>query len=336
MSQMQNVPEGVSFVHHSIPSHSVLTMIQPPYLPKAAQVGGLPTVSVDVPALAVLLAIYIGFAVTNMTIFQRNRQRNHMFRPSVLLFGFCMARIVTCILRISWATHRTNISLAIAAGIFINAGILILYLINLALAHRVFKAKRPEFRWNGALDTAVKVLYALIVAALIMVITATILSFYTLNMKTRRTARDIQLAAITYLLVITALPFPLLAAAFLPQKGHYEKALGEGSMQSKALIIISSSALCLLIAGFKAGTAWENPRPIDHPAWFDSKAAFYVFNFTLEILALATLTLSRIDKRFYIPKAEKNAENESREENMSNDDSASGRASSEAKLATKL
>ncbi|KEF52055.1 uncharacterized protein A1O9_12045 [Exophiala aquamarina CBS 119918] len=336
MSQMQNIPEGVSFDDPSIPNYSLLTMIQPPYLPKAAQIGGLPTVSVDVPALAVLLSIYIGFAVTNMTIFQRNRLRGHMFRPSVLLFGFCMARIVTCILRIAWATHRTNVRLAIAAGIFINAGILILYLVNLALAHRVFKAKRPQFRWHAALALAIKVLYALIVGALIMVITATVLSFYTLNMKTRRTTRDIQLAAITYLLVISVLPLPFLAVAFLPPQDHHETTLGKGSMQSKALIITSSATLCILIAGFKAGTAWETPRPIDHPAWFDTKAAFYVFNFTLEILALATLTLSRIDKHFYVPKVSKGTEGEWREENMSNENNASGRASSEAKLATEL
>jgi len=311
-------------------------MVQPPYLPRAAQVGGLPTVSVDVPALAVLLAIYIGFAVTNMTIFQRNRKRNHMFRPSALLFGFCMARIATCVLRIAWSTRHTNVRLAIAAGIFINAGILILYLINLALAHRVFKAKRPQFRFHNALDRAVIGLYVLIVVALIMVITATVLSFYTLNTKTRQTARDIQLAAITYLLVITVLPFPMLAAAFLTKKGHYEAELGKGSMQTKTIIIMTSSALCMLIAGFKAGTAWENPRPIDHPAWYHSKAAFYVFNFTLEILALATLTLSRIDKQFYIPKADKDVENGSRTENISNDDIVSGRASSEKNLATKL
>jgi hypothetical protein len=72
-------------------------------------------------------------------------------------------------------------------------------------------------------------------------------------------------------------------------------------MASKAIIVVLSSALCILIAGFKAGANWSTPRPVTNPAWFHSKASFYVFNFVLEILILCLLTFSRIDKRFHIP-----------------------------------
>lgn len=314
----------------------MLSIIQPPYLPKAAIVGGRPTVAVDIPALAVLMAIYVAFAATNMAIFQVNRRHGRLFIPSVLLFGFCMSRILTCILRIVWATNLTNADLAIAAGIFINAGILILYIINLMFAHRILKAKKPHFGWHRALSLAIKVLYLLIVAALIMVITATVLSFYTLNMNTRLVARDIQLAAITYLLVIATLPLLLLAVAFLPPKDQYETTFGEGTMQGKAIIVTISSVLCVMIAGFKAGTAWETPRPIDRPAWFDSKAAFYMFIFALEIITLSILTFTRIDKRFYVPKVAKKAGDSSIETNTSNEENGSNCASSEMKLAAKL
>lgn len=271
-----------------------------------------------------------------MTIFQLNNRRGHTFRPSALLFGFCMARITTCILRIAWAARPTNVRLAIAAGIFINAGILILYILNLFFAHRILKAKRPHVAWQKLLGRAIKALYVLVVAALVMVITATVLSFYTLNVRTRAIARDIQLGAITYLLFISTLPLLLLAVAFLPPRDRYERDFGEGGMGSKAVIVLTSTLLCVLIAGFKTGVAWEPPRPINNPAWYHSKAAFYVFNFTLEILALSVLTFTRVDKRLYVPKVEKEKKggDQSGDAAMAAEESERRSVSSEVKLAT--
>ena len=73
-------------------------------------------------------------------------------------------------------------------------------------------------------------------------------------------------------------------------------------MASKAVILGVGSCLCITIAGFKVGVNWSDPRPISNPAWYDSKAAFYIFNFTLEIMILTLYTGSRVDKRFYVPK----------------------------------
>ena len=58
---------------------------------------------------------------------------------------------------------------------------------------------------------------------------------------------------------------------------------------------------CTIIAGFKAGVVWSPPRPATDPAWYDSKASFYCFNFMIEILILALYVGSRVDKRFYVP-----------------------------------
>ncbi|OAP55552.1 hypothetical protein AYL99_10525 [Fonsecaea erecta] len=272
-----------------------------PYPSKTAGIGGVPTVTTDVPADAVFIFLYVCFAATNMTIFQLNRRKNHKFLPSGLMFGFCMARIATLCLRISWATSPHNVRLAIAAQIFVNAGILIVYIINLILAQRILRASQPRIGWNPILRAAYKFLYIGIAAALIMVITSVVLSSYTLNPHTRSACRDIQLAAITYLLVFTCLPVIHTAvAAILPTSQDAEN-FGQGGMKSKLVIVTCSGCLCMLIAGFKAGITWETPRPVTNPPWYDSKACFYVFNFTLEIILLALLTFSRIDKRFYIP-----------------------------------
>jgi len=155
-------------------------------------------------------------------------------------------------------------------------------------------------------------------------------------MHTRKVARDIQLAAITYLLFIAALPLLLLAVSFLAPQDHYEREFGTGSMHSKGFIILITTTICVTIAGFKAGVAWETPRPINHPAWYHSKAAFYVFNFTLEIIALSIFTLTRIDKRFYIPKSTTKEGDEVAETTMSTEENERVSVSSEVKLASEL
>lgn len=264
--------------------------------------GGVPSVIPDIPICACLLACYISFAVTNMTIFQKNRIRKYKFFPTVFLFGFCMARVATLVLRIAWATRPHNVRLAIAANILVNAGILIVYVLNLVFAQRILRAEQPKLGWNPILNMVFKVLYALIGGVLAMVITSAVLSVYTLNMDTLHACRDVQHAAITYLLVFVTLPIFLLAVAqFLPTPPGGKESFGQGGMATKKLTILTSSCLAILIAGFKTGTAWMPPRLKTHPYWFDSKACFYVFNFACEILILFVLTVSRPDKRFYVP-----------------------------------
>ncbi|KAI2776304.1 hypothetical protein F4815DRAFT_361665 [Daldinia loculata] len=273
----------------------------PPYAPTTAAVGGLPSVIPDVPISAVFIALYMVFAATNMTIFQINNRRGHKFLPSGALFGFCMARIATLTLRIAWANRQTDIRLAIAANILVNAGILIAYVVNLIFAQRILRAKQPSLGWHIALRTTFKLLYVGIACALIMVITAVVLSMYSLDPYTLRACRAVQLTSSTYLLVFTTLPVFLTAAAYLLPRSPIEETFGYGRMKTKAAIVLATACLCILTSGFKIGTAFAPPRALNNPAWYHGKAPFYIFNFTVEILILCVLALSRVDKRFYIP-----------------------------------
>ena len=272
-----------------------------PYPSTEAGSGGLPTVIPDIPVCAVLIFLYICFAATNMTIFQLNRRKRHKFVLSALLFGFSMARIVTFVIRIAWTTRPHNVRLAIAAQIFVNAGVLIVYIVTLLLAQRILRAKQPRIGWHPVVRLACKILYVLIGVAIVMVIVAVVLSSYTLNSRTKFICRDIQLAGITYLLVFTCLPLAHVILAVLLPKSKDEESFGQGRMYSKLIIVALSSCLCVFIAGFKCGTTWSPPRPVTDPAWYDSKACLYVFDFTFEILILSLLTFSRIDKRFFVP-----------------------------------
>ena len=72
-------------------------------------------------------------------------------------------------------------------------------------------------------------------------------------------------------------------------------------MRTKGLILLAGACICTTIAGFKVGTLWSPPRAATNPAWYDSKAAFYIFNFTLEIILLVIYITSRIDHKFHVP-----------------------------------
>ncbi|KAI1367262.1 hypothetical protein F5Y08DRAFT_326872 [Xylaria arbuscula] len=278
----------------------------PPYASRNAGVGGLPEVIPDIPISAVFLVLYLTSAVTNMTILQINLRRQHKFIISGALFGFSMSRIITFILRIVWALHQHNVRLAITANIFVNAGVLVVYVVNLIFAQRILRSRQPTLGWHPIISTILKVFYGGVGVSLILVIYSVVQGAYTLDPNLLRITRDIQLAATTYLLVFTTLPIWLQVAAHfvLPKSADAEK-FGYGSHRAKVAINVLSTCICITIAGFKAGTAWQTPRPVTNPAWYHSKPTFYVFSFVLELLVLAILVLSRIDKRFHIPNGSK-------------------------------
>ncbi len=284
-----------------------------PYPPTTASLGGLPTVGVDVPICAVFLVLYLIGAVSHMTILQVNLRRGHKFIISGMLFGFCMSRLVTMILRIVWATRPTNLKLGIAANVFVYAGVILLFVVNLIFAQRLIRAWHPRAGWHRLFHHAFTALYVLIVLSLCMLIVAVIQSFYTLNRNTRRIDRDILLYGQTFYCVISFLPLPMIFIGLLiPRKTRTEK-FGEGRFRSKIVILLSSAFLLCLGACFRAGANYAGGnRPINDPAGYQSKACFWIFNFVIEIIVILLYVIVRIDKRFWVPDHSKKAGDYSR------------------------
>jgi Protein of unknown function (DUF3112) len=235
-----------------------------------------------------------------MAIFQINLRRKKKFIMSALIFGFCMARITTMTMRIVWASYPRNISVGIAAQIFVNAGVLILFIVNLIFAQRIVRASHPHWAWAKWFSLAFKLYYVSIVLMLIALITCTVQTFYTLSPNIRRIDRDVQLVGGTYFAVAAFLPIPLMfLRIIIPDRPPIEK-FGHGRFRSKIFILLFSSVLLTLGASFRAGTNYV-PRLSAHPAWYNSKQCFYLFNFTIEIIVVALYAVVRIDKRFHIP-----------------------------------
>ncbi|CAG8962181.1 hypothetical protein HYFRA_00005231 [Hymenoscyphus fraxineus] len=273
----------------------------PPYAPRNALLGGLPTKDLDDTITVMFLMLFVLGAITHMTILQLNLRLGRKFLMSGLIFGFCMARIAACTLRLVWASYPSNIPVAIAANIFVQAGVIILFVINLVFVQRILRASYPQWAWKKWLSLLFKAYFATIVIVLIIIITVTVQSFYTLSTNTRRIDRVIQLFAGTYFAVAAFLPLPILLLKLLvPKEGRVEK-FGEGRFRTKIWVLVFASAILTVGAGFRTVTNYFAPRPRTDPAWYHSKACFYSFNFAIEIIVVGLYAAVRVDKRFFVP-----------------------------------
>ncbi|KAF3384522.1 hypothetical protein F1880_003061 [Penicillium rolfsii] len=272
-----------------------------PYAPVVAQLGGRPIKNVDIPICSVFLAAFLGFGISHMVLFRRNLARGHKFIPSAATFGFCMSRVVANVTRIAWACYPKNISVAIAAQIFVAAGVLLLFILNLLYAQRMLRSAFPAFGWSRPVSWAFKVLYVLVVISIIMVITVVIQSSYTLNANTHRIDRDIQLYGVTYFAIVSFLPLPMVSLLLLFADEKNLDSFGSGSWRTKGLIVLVAGTLLCLGATFRAATSWMRPHPIYDPPAYMHKACFYVFDFGLDLSVVILFLFSRVDKRFYVP-----------------------------------
>jgi len=209
---------------------------------------------------------------------------------------------MTCTLRIAATSVPTNIPLQIAANIFVSAGIVLLYIINIILAQRIIRASHPRFGWHPLFSLFLKSVYVLIGFALVILITVTVQSFYTLRPRTRTIDRDLQLFGTTFMMIVAFLPALMTSIALLaPMKASPER-FGTGSFAAKVWILLIGSLSLSLGAGFRCGTAWKKPVPRNQPLpWYYHKACFYIFIFTVELVVVYTYAIARVDLRFWVP-----------------------------------
>lgn len=217
-----------------------------------------------------------------------------------------MSRIVTCTMRIASICLPTDISLAIAAAIFVAAGVLIAFIVNLLFAQRILRAYHPTIGWHKAMKIVFTTLYILVGLTLAVVITAVVQNFYTLRPRTKFIDRALQLYGQTFLAIISSLPLFIVGLALaLPRRGRPEK-FGAGKMSLKIAVLLAGTTLVTLGAWYRCATSWVTPVPRSQPmpAYF-SKAAFYVFNFGVEICYLYFYAIMRVDLRFHVPNGAK-------------------------------
>src|SRR5262249_9151022 len=117
-------------------------------MPPVAVVGGIPSVGVDAPISGVLVGLFLLCGAVHLAIFVPNHRRGYKFLFSLAVFYFCLLRVLAMCLRIAFAADPHNASLAIAAGVFTAAGVIILFIVNLFFALRLLRGYHPELGWH--------------------------------------------------------------------------------------------------------------------------------------------------------------------------------------------
>jgi hypothetical protein len=213
-----------------------------------------------------------------------------------------MSRIVTCTIRISSICLPHDISLSIAAAIFVAAGVLIIFIVNLFWSQRILRSLHPHFGWNRAVSTTFIVLYVLFGFTLAITITAVVQNFYTLRPRTKTIDRSLQLYGQTFLAVVSSLPILItLIALAVPRRGPHDK-FGAGRFRTKVAVLLTGASLVTLGAWYRCGTSWQTPVPNSRPLpGYFAKPCFYMFNFGVEIITVYLYAIMRVDLRFHIP-----------------------------------
>jgi hypothetical protein len=225
--------------------------------------------------------------------------------------GFCKIRIITMTMRIVWSSYSRNVSVAIAAQVFVYVGTIILFIINHFLTQRVVRAQHPRWGWSQPYRIFHRASLVGLILTLLMIIISSIQQFFTLDPNTHRIDRDLQLTGQTYFAAFCFAPIPLvLLSLILPRKGT-EK-FGAGRLRNNIAILLAAATILSIGAIFRCVINWLPPRPLfdeqrnpTEEPWYFSKACFYIFNFTIEIIVVIFFAITRIDLRFHVPNGAK-------------------------------
>ncbi|KAG8531290.1 uncharacterized protein KY384_002918 [Bacidia gigantensis] len=277
-----------------------MTIPKPPYPVHVAQLGGVPNKSLDIPLCSVFMVLFLVGGAGHMTRLQLNLRRGHKFPLSGAMFGFSMARVVACIMRIIWAVYPTNVGISIAAVLFVNLGDLLCCLINILLAQSIVKALHPRVGNHKYFRYFITTSLSLLLVSLCIILGFVVSSYYTLDRKKLNDAKAGSFAGGTYNAFTSLIPiFLILISYHIPRKET--RNFGKGSMSTKVLILLYGSLALATGFWFRVGSGYMAPRPVNEPPPWFSKACFYIFYFTIEVSIIWGYLIMRIDLRFYMP-----------------------------------
>jgi hypothetical protein len=210
-------------------------------------------------------------------------------------------------LRIAWACYPKNISLGIAANVFVYVGTIILFMIDWFFVQRIIRAQHQHIGWSTPYRIFHRGALGLLIGCLIMIILSNIWQSFTTSAMKLHVFRVVSLTGQTYFTVFCFAPAVLLLISALIPRREVEK-FGAGRLRVNITILLIAVAVLLTGQLFRCVIAWipQTPfvnaagEPISQP-WYLHKACFYVFNFLTEIVVVIIFALVRVDLRFHVP-----------------------------------
>ncbi|KAF7903987.1 hypothetical protein EAF00_001321 [Botryotinia globosa] len=193
-----------------------------------------------------------------------------------------------------------NNSTAVAALIFENAGVVVLFAVNVIFTQRILRATHPNIGWNPIVS---KTFFAILISVPFIIfwnIISLTISFFTLNPRSLETTKNLLLFGSCWTLFLSLFPaiFVTLATA-IPSSTLVEK-IGAGRFRMKPIILMLATALLVTGAITRLlGAVIE--KPISAPSHLFSKPVFYTTGFMLEIIVVYGYPFLRVDLRFWVP-----------------------------------
>jgi hypothetical protein len=283
--------------------------------------GGIPTDGTDIPASAVLLVVYLVLAVVHGYFFFVKSKKT--FIPQAMTMGFCISRVVSMSLRIAWTANVTNKNIAIASNIFLNAGVLLLYIVNMLLTHRFVLTIFPHLptKKTAPYNLAFFLYVGSALPLLILVVVPGVQLFLSSDLNTIHIDRDILRFAQCYLTVFVAAPVIAIIASTSIYFFASKKAsgLGAGEVSLRAGVLFIAGSLLIWIQAVKILQIFYTATPETplNPPWYLQRPILYSGFFLPELLVLIIYSVVTIRHRYVMPKREEQKETAS---NSSDDD----------------
>jgi len=210
--------------------------------------------------------------------------------------------VVSTALHIAWSYVQQNAKIGVAENAFLDAGAAVLYIVNLILGMRIMRARQAWLGWSKIFTAFIWLLVLLTVATTIMLVVVVAQSFFAVRSKILRTDRDIELFVLTWLVWVAFVPLLLtISALILPRRTYIDK-FGTGRFRWKPIILITSSTILTLGAGWRCGATFASPlQQSGHRPWYFTSACYYVFTLMPEIIVVILYLAMRIDLRFHVP-----------------------------------
>jgi hypothetical protein len=207
--------------------------------------------------------------------------------------------------RIAWAAHPSNVHVAIATLVFAYAGVILLFIVNLALTQQVVYTQHPRLRRSNPTTIASLMLLLLIIGAVFGLIAGIVLEFYWPPEDTSALALRTYGSA-TYA-VIAFIPIPIVIISTLARsrwqqdekKAQHGGYSAEGSMVAHVTIVVISASFLTLGAAYRLAALCLPPTsgdlPIETP-WYLSRGSFYTFNFGIGLFVVLFWLILRVDE----------------------------------------
>lgn len=279
----------------------------PPYPPRDAGLGGTPTVVPDVPISITFLVLYLVFGVIHIMILKKNKHRGHKFIFNGAILGLCKVRIITMTLRIAWACHPRNTSLAMTANIFVYVGAIILYMVNWFFVQRIIRAQHTTLGWSTPYRVFHRAALVCLIITLVMLIVSQVRRNFTLDDRKVETFRALILTSQTYFSIFCLAPAVLIALSLVIPRTEVEK-FGAGKLRANITILLVTVAILSTGQTFRCVLAWIPQTPLADVQrgtialpWYLSKSCFYLFNFVTEMAVVIIFAIARVDLRFHVP-----------------------------------